>query len=92
MTSFVCMLTPVSACSNYLTVKRMLHGAPEVLHAFLDRLTESLITYVCYQIDSGAQVSVQASIITWLWALPCWCPLYSIMCIKYASTHEDRHG
>lgn len=29
---------------------------PEVLHAFLEHLTEALIVYLSYQIDSGAQV------------------------------------
>jgi uroporphyrinogen decarboxylase len=33
----------------------MFHN-PEVLHAFLDHLTDALITYVGYQIESGAQV------------------------------------
>ena len=36
----------------------MMHEAPEVLRAFLDHLTEALIVYLCYQIDSGAQASV----------------------------------
>lgn len=29
---------------------------PATLHAFLDHLTEALIAYVCFQIESGAQV------------------------------------
>lgn len=29
---------------------------PEVLHALLSHLADALITYVCYQIDAGAQV------------------------------------
>lgn len=29
---------------------------PEILHALLSHLTDALITYVCYQIDAGAQV------------------------------------
>ncbi len=34
----------------------MMFNAPDVLHAFLDHLTTALITYVGYQIESGAQV------------------------------------
>ena len=37
----------------------MMHSAPEVVHALLDHLAEALIIYVCYQIDSGAQASMQ---------------------------------
>ena len=37
------------------TKKLMLHQ-PGVLHALLQHLTKALITYVCHQIDSGAQV------------------------------------
>lgn len=33
----------------------MLHH-PEVLHAFLRHLTDMLVTYVCHQIDAGAQI------------------------------------
>jgi uroporphyrinogen-III decarboxylase len=33
----------------------MLHN-PKLLHGFLAHLTDALITYVCYQIESGAQV------------------------------------
>ena len=29
---------------------------PAILHAFLDHLTDALSRYVCYQIDSGAQI------------------------------------
>mmetsp|Transcript_2402 Transcript_2402/g.6066 ORF Transcript_2402/g.6066 Transcript_2402/m.6066 type:complete len:400 (-) Transcript_2402:341-1540(-) len=37
------------------TKKVMMHN-PEVLHAFLNHLTEALIVYAGYQIESGAQV------------------------------------
>lgn len=37
------------------TKKVMFHN-PEVLHAFLEHLTEALIVYAGYQIESGAQV------------------------------------
>lgn len=33
----------------------MLHN-PEIVHAFLRHLTDMLVTYVCHQIDSGAQI------------------------------------
>ena len=46
-------------CRHYIELKQMMHSAPEVVHAFLDHLTEALIVYVCYQIDSGAQASTQ---------------------------------
>jgi len=35
--------------------KIMFHN-PEVLHAFLNHLTEAIIVYAGYQIESGAQV------------------------------------
>lgn len=34
----------------------MMFSAPAVLHSLLDHLTESLITYAGYQIESGAQI------------------------------------
>lgn len=51
-------LTETLLCRNYVELKQMMHQAPEVVHAFLDHLVEALITYVCYQIDSGAQASI----------------------------------
>ena len=39
-----------------MKTKTIMHSTPEVLHAFLDHLTEALIVYGCYQIESGAQV------------------------------------
>ena len=41
---------------HLLQTKQVMMHNPEVLHAFLERLTEALITYVVYQIDSGAQI------------------------------------
>lgn len=41
---------------DYAVIKRMAFSAPEVLHAFLSKLADSIATYVRYQIDSGAQV------------------------------------
>ena len=40
-------------------------NSPEVLHAFLDHLTEALIVYLSYQIESGAQVSLPSTFLTW---------------------------
>lgn len=34
----------------------IMFNQPAVLHAFLDHLTDALITYVGYQIEAGAQV------------------------------------
>lgn len=34
----------------------MMYRNPAMLHTLLARLTDSLVTYVCYQIQSGAQV------------------------------------
>ncbi|CAD7696879.1 unnamed protein product [Ostreobium quekettii] len=39
-----------------LKTKTIMHRNPKVLHALLDHLTEALVTYACYQIESGAQV------------------------------------
>ncbi|MEW5314040.1 MAG: hypothetical protein WDW38_005567 [Sanguina aurantia] len=36
--------------------KMMMFSAPAVLHSLLEHLTESLITYAGYQIESGAQI------------------------------------
>ena len=41
-----------------ILLQTMMMNNPEVLHAFLEHLTESLIVYLSHQIDSGAQVSV----------------------------------
>ena len=52
-------MTHAVLCRHYIELKQMMHSAPEVVHAFLDHLAEALIVYVCYQIDSGAQASMQ---------------------------------
>ncbi len=36
--------------------KTIMYNQPEVLHTFLNQLTEALIVYACYQIEAGAQV------------------------------------
>lgn len=41
---------------NRAAVKEILHTAPDVLHALLDKLTDMTIAYLNYQIASGAQV------------------------------------
>lgn len=39
-----------------MKTKTIMLTQPAVLHAFLEHLTEALIEYSCYQIESGAQV------------------------------------
>ena len=39
-----------------LKTKRMMMNNPELLHKVLDHLADALADYVCYQIESGAQV------------------------------------
>lgn len=41
---------------NYVATKRMMYGAPDVWHRFMDKMTEVVITYLAYQIEAGAQV------------------------------------
>jgi uroporphyrinogen decarboxylase len=41
---------------SLVKTKTIMLRHPEVLHAFLRRLTDMLVTYVCHQIDSGAQI------------------------------------
>ena len=41
---------------HLLQTKQIMMHNPEVLHAFLDHLTEALITYCEYQVKSGAQI------------------------------------
>lgn len=51
----VCSLTH-SSLPAPVRLQTILYHNPEILHAFLNHLTEALIMYVGYQIDSGAQV------------------------------------
>lgn len=44
-----------SANKHCMRSKKMMVHNPEVLHAFLGHLADSLATYICYQIESGAQ-------------------------------------
>jgi len=41
---------------NYAVIKGMAFSQPELLHSFLGKLAEAIATYVCYQIECGAQV------------------------------------
>ncbi|NES86901.1 MAG: uroporphyrinogen decarboxylase [Moorea sp. SIO2B7] len=41
---------------NYSIIKAMAFSEPAMLHKFLKKLAESIATYICYQIDCGAQV------------------------------------
>lgn len=39
-----------------IKTKKMMMNSPDLLHAVLSHLTDALTDYVCYQIESGAQV------------------------------------
>jgi len=41
---------------SLIVTKTIMQHNPEVLHAFLQHLTDMLVTYICHQIDSGAQI------------------------------------
>jgi uroporphyrinogen decarboxylase len=41
---------------NYAIIKRMAFSEPELLHSLLGKIADAIATYVCYQIESGAQV------------------------------------
>ncbi len=42
--------------SHYKVIKKMAFDEPEIYHALMEKLTDAVITYTRYQIDSGAQV------------------------------------
>lgn len=41
---------------DYSVIKEMAFSQPAVLHELLGKLADAIATYVCYQIDAGAQV------------------------------------
>ncbi|MBC6474182.1 MAG: uroporphyrinogen decarboxylase [Hormoscilla sp. GM102CHS1] len=41
---------------NYSNIKGMAFSEPAMLHLFLEKLADAIATYICYQIESGAQV------------------------------------
>lgn len=41
---------------TYSTIKSMAFSEPSMLHQFLGIIADSIATYICYQIDCGAQV------------------------------------
>ena len=41
---------------NYAIIKGMAFSQPALLHSFLTKIADAIATYVCYQIDCGAQV------------------------------------
>ena len=41
---------------TYSTIKSMAFSEPSMLHQFLGKIADSIATYICYQIDCGAQV------------------------------------
>jgi uroporphyrinogen decarboxylase len=42
--------------SHYSSIKQMAFSSPEIVHALLEKLTDAIVTYACYQIDAGAQI------------------------------------
>lgn len=45
-----------SSDKSLVKTKSIMQHNPEILHAFLQHLTDMLVTYVIHQIDSGAQI------------------------------------
>jgi uroporphyrinogen decarboxylase len=41
---------------DYTVIKQMAYSEPQILHSFLAKLAKAIATYVCYQIECGAQV------------------------------------
>lgn len=41
---------------SYSNIKRMAFSEPTILHKLLSKIADSIATYVCYQIENGAQV------------------------------------
>jgi len=41
---------------NYANIKQMAFSESAMLHQFLAKLSDAIATYVCYQIESGAQI------------------------------------
>jgi uroporphyrinogen decarboxylase len=41
---------------DYTVIKSMAFSQPALLHRFLGKLADAIATYVCYQVESGAQV------------------------------------
>lgn len=41
---------------TYSNIKTMAFSEPSMLHQFLGKIADSIATYICYQIDCGAQV------------------------------------
>lgn len=40
---------------NYVYVKQMMYQTPEIWHGLMDKLTTQLVSYLCYQMDAGAE-------------------------------------
>ena len=47
---------PGGSSKTYSHIKRLMFSEPQVLHALLKRLADSLVEYIDYQARSGAQV------------------------------------
>eukprot|EP00293_Proteomonas_sulcata_P020737 CAMPEP_0184304590 /NCGR_PEP_ID=MMETSP1049-20130417/14063_1 /TAXON_ID=77928 /ORGANISM="Proteomonas sulcata, Strain CCMP704" /LENGTH=362 /DNA_ID=CAMNT_0026616425 /DNA_START=198 /DNA_END=1286 /DNA_ORIENTATION=+ len=44
------------ANKNCLETKKMMYNNPEIMHAFLNHISENIAAYACHQIECGAQV------------------------------------
>jgi len=44
------------ANKNCLETKKMMNNEPEIMHAFLEHVTNNIADYACHQIECGAQV------------------------------------
>lgn len=55
-----CHFDSVLTCRHCMKTKTLMLHQPQVLHAFLQHLTEAITNYISFQIQSGAQVSLSA--------------------------------
>lgn len=54
--TLACYAIEGRSSKDYATVKRIAYTEPQLLHALLQKLADSIARYVCYQIECGAQV------------------------------------
>jgi uroporphyrinogen decarboxylase len=50
-----CYMIEGKSSKNYLEVKRMMHGAPEVFGALIDKLVDNTIDYLRMQVEAGCR-------------------------------------
>jgi uroporphyrinogen decarboxylase len=51
-----CYMVEGAGSRHFLEVKRMMHGAPEVFQALLDKLVDATIDYLRMQVEAGCRV------------------------------------